>query len=75
LVEIQFVGIDYSTSRHVAREGSQHHYVCSNSQQPLVLPYVMTMFLLVPKAKVYHIKWQWLFLFSSLVHAQIHMIR
>jgi hypothetical protein len=31
--------------------------------------------LLEPKAKVYHIKWQWLFLFSSSVHAQIHMIR
>jgi hypothetical protein len=35
----------------------------------------MTVLLLEPKAKVYHIKWQWLFLFSSLVHAQIHMIR
>jgi hypothetical protein len=32
------------------------------------------MFLLEPKAKVYHIKWQWLFLFSSSVRAQIHMI-
>jgi hypothetical protein len=35
----------------------------------------MTMFLLEPKAKVYHIKWQWLFLFSSSVVTQIHMIR
>ena len=37
--------------------------------------YHMSVFLLGPRAKVYHIKWQWLLLFSSSVHAQVHMIR
>jgi hypothetical protein len=40
-----------------------------------VLPYVVTVFLLRPRAKVHHIKWQLLLLFSSSVHAQVPMIR